>query len=220
MIIAIDGPAGAGKSTIAKKVADKLGYVYIDTGAMYRAFTYEVLSKNISFDDISEISKLLETTDMEFRNNEIFLNGVNISKEIRNKDVTASVSAVSAIKEVRERLVFLQREIARKSSSVLDGRDIGTVVFPNAQLKVFLTASVKVRALRRYNELIEKNEKVDINEIEIEIEKRDKFDSTRKISPLTKTDDAIEIDSSDLRIDEVVGKILKIVEEISKNESL
>lgn len=220
MIIAIDGPAGAGKSTIAKKVADSLGYVYIDTGAMYRAFTYELLTSSISLSDIEEITKVLEKTDIEFKNNEIFLNNLNVTNEIRSKNVTANVSAVSAIPQVREKLVNLQRKIASESNSILDGRDIGTVVFPNAELKIFLTASVKIRALRRYNELIAKDKNIDINEIEAEIEKRDKLDSSRETSPLIKAADAIEIDTSDLSIDEVANTILKLAEEICENESL
>lgn len=220
MIIAIDGPAGAGKSTIAKKVADSLGYVYIDTGAMYRAFTYELLTSSISLSDIEEITKVLEKTNIEFKNNEIFLNNLNVTNEIRSKNVTANVSAVSAIPQVREKLVDLQRKIASESNSILDGRDIGTVVFPNAELKIFLTASVKIRALRRYNELIAKDKNIDINEIEAEIEKRDKLDSSRETSPLIKASDAIEIDTSDLSIDEVANTILKLAEEICENESL
>lgn len=220
MIIAIDGPAGAGKSTIAKKVADSLGYIYIDTGAMYRAFTYELLTSSISLSDIEEINKVLEKTNIEFKNNEIFLNNLNVTNEIRSKNVTANVSAVSAIPQVREKLVDLQRKIASESNSILDGRDIGTVVFPNAELKIFLTASVKIRALRRYNELIAKDKNIDINEIEAEIEKRDKLDSSRETSPLIKAADAIEIDTSDLSIDEVANTILKLAEEICENESL
>lgn len=220
MIIAIDGPAGAGKSTIAKKVADSLGYVYIDTGAMYRAFTYELLTSSISLSDIEEITKVLEKTNIEFKNSEIFLNNLNVTNEIRSKNVTANVSAVSAIPQVREKLVNLQRKIASESNSILDGRDIGTVVFPNAELKIFLTASVKIRALRRYNELIAKDKNIDINEIEAEIEKRDKLDSSRETSPLIKAADAIEIDTSDLSIDEVANTILKLAEEICENESL
>ena len=220
MIIAIDGPAGAGKSTIAKKVADRLGYIYIDTGAMYRAFTYELLISSISLSDIEEITKVLEKTNIEFKNNEIFLNNLNVTNEIRSKNVTANVSAVSAIPQVREKLVNLQRKIASENNSILDGRDIGTVVFPNAELKIFLTASVKIRALRRYNELIAKDKNIDINEIEAEIEKRDKLDSSRETSPLIKAADAIEIDTSDLSIDEVANTILKLAEEICENESL
>ena len=220
MIIAIDGPAGAGKSTIAKKVADSLGYVYIDTGAMYRAFTYELLTSSISLSDIEKITKVLEKTNIEFKNNEIFLNNLNVTNEIRSKNVTANVSAVSAIPQVREKLVNLQRKIASESNSILDGRDIGTVVFPNAELKIFLTASVKIRALRRYNELIAKDKNIDINEIEAEIEKRDKLDSSRETSPLIKAADAIEIDTSGLSIDEVANTILKLAEEICENESL
>lgn len=220
MIIAIDGPAGAGKSTIAKKVADRLGYIYIDTGAMYRAFTYELLTSSISLSDIEEINKVLEKTNIEFKNSEIFFNNLNVTNEIRSKNVTANVSAVSAIPQVREKLVNLQRKIASESNSILDGRDIGTVVFPNAELKIFLTASVKIRALRRYNELIAKDKNIDINEIEAEIEKRDKLDSSRETSPLIKAADAIEIDTSDLSIDEVANTILKLAEEICENESL
>ena len=218
--VAIDGPAGAGKSTIAKIIAHRLGIEYIDTGAMYRAFTYELLTSSISLSDIEEITKVLEKTNIEFKNNEIFLNNLNVTNEIRSKNVTANVSAVSAIPQVREKLVNLQRKIASESNSILDGRDIGTVVFPNAELKIFLTASVKIRALRRYNELIAKDKNIDINEIEAEIEKRDKLDSSRETSPLIKAADAIEIDTSDLSIDEVANTILKLAEEICENESL
>ena len=163
---------------------------------------------------------MLEKTNIEFKNNEIFLNNLNVTNEIRSKNVTANVSAVSAIPQVREKLVNLQRKIASESNSILDGRDIGTVVFPNAELKIFLTASVKIRALRRYNELIAKDKNIDINEIEAEIEKRDKLDSSRETSPLIKAADAIEIDTSDLSIDEVANTILKLAEEICENESL
>lgn len=148
------------------------------------------------------------------------MNNLNVTNEIRSKNVTANVSAVSAIPQVREKLVNLQRKIASESNSILDGRDIGTVVFPNAELKIFLTASVKIRALRRYNELIAKDKNIDINEIEAEIEKRDKLDSSRETSPLIKAADAIEIDTSDLSIDEVANTILKLAEEICENESL
>ena len=219
-VVAIDGPAGSGKGSITEIVAKKLGLECIDTGAMYRAFTYELLISSISLSDIEEITKVLEKTNIEFKNSEIFLNNLNVTNEIRSKNVTANVSAVSAIPQVREKLVNLQRKIASESNSILDGRDIGTVVFPNAELKIFLTASVKIRALRRYNELIAKDKNIDINEIEAEIEKRDKLDSSRETSPLIKAADAIEIDTSDLSIDEVANTILKLAEEICENESL
>ncbi len=220
MIIAIDGPAGAGKSTIAKKIAHKLNFLYIDTGAMYRAFTYEILNKGIPFDDVNQIIKILEETNISFNNKEIMLNNNSVTNEIRSKLVTSNVSALSAIPQVREKLVYLQRQIASNCNSILDGRDIGTVVFPNADFKFFLTASVQVRALRRYNELVNIDKAVNIEEIKSDILKRDMMDSSRKTSPLIKADDAIEIDTSDKNIDEVVEIILKYVEGIKKNESI
>lgn len=218
MIIAIDGPAGAGKSTIAKLVAQKLSMIYIDTGAMYRAFTYALIKKEVDFKDLKAVISLLDQTDIDFKEDRIFLNNLDVSDVIRSKDVTSNVSEVSAIIEVREKLVSMQRKIASEKNSVLDGRDIGTVVFPDADLKIFLIASVKVRATRRYNEVVSYDINADINEIEKSIEQRDFYDSNREASPLKKADDAIEIDTSNLTINEVVDEILTLLKGISKDE--
>lgn len=209
--IAIDGPAGSGKSTIAKKVATKLGFEYIDTGAMYRAVTLKALNLGINL-ELEEEYKFLESTKISFLNNLILLDGKNVSEEIRSLDVTNNVSLVSKFGYVRERLVTLQREIASDDNVIMDGRDIGTVVLKNADLKVFLTADVKERAKRRLKERIENGDNSQTLEETIEeIKVRDYKDSNREISPLTKADDAIEIDSSNLSIVEVIEKIISLV---------
>ncbi len=206
--IAIDGPAGAGKSTIAKIVADELNFTYIDTGAMYRAITLKALKLGI---DISKEENyvFLENTSIDFYDNKIFLDGVDVSKEIRRPIIDKNVSEVSAFGYVRNRLVKFQREIASHSNVVMDGRDIGSVVLPNADLKVFLTAKVETRAQRRYLELIEElKSKTTIEDLINEIRRRDDYDTNRKISPLKKASDAIEIDTSDMNIEEVSKKII------------
>lgn len=218
MIIAIDGPAGAGKSTIAKLVAQRLSMIYIDTGAMYRAFTYELIKNSVSVDDLNAVLTTLENTNIDFKDNKILINNEDVSDKIRSKEVTSKVSEVSAIMEVRVKLVSMQRSIANKKDSVLDGRDIGTVVFPFADLKIYLTASVNVRAVRRYNEISPYDKSADIREIEKSIEQRDFYDSNREVSPLKKADDAFEIDTSNLTINEVVENILELTKEISDNE--
>lgn len=217
MTIAIDGPAGAGKSTIAKLLAEKLNYVYIDTGAMYRAVTYLYLQSKRTFDE-AYISKIAENINLKIKNiagkNTIWVDNKDISKEIRSASVTANVSRVAAISTVRTFLVEKQRELGKNGNVILDGRDIGTVVFPNADLKIFLTASVEIRAKRRFDELKNKdisNKDISYEELKNEIKQRDKFDSERKVSPLCKADDAITIDSSNLDIDQVVDKIFKLV---------
>ncbi len=218
MIIAIDGPAGAGKSTIAKLVAQRLSMIYIDTGAMYRAFTYELIKNSVRVDDLNAVLTTLENTNIDFKDNKILINNEDVSDKIRSKEVTSKVSEVSAIMEVRVKLVSMQRSIANKKDSVLDGRDIGTVVFPFADLKIYLTASVNVRAVRRYNEISPYDKSADIREIEKSIEQRDFYDSNREVSPLKKADDAFEIDTSNLTINEVVENILELTKEISDNE--
>lgn len=218
MIIAIDGPAGAGKSTIAKLVAQRLSMIYIDTGAMYRAFTYELIKNSVRVDDLNAVLTTLENTNIDFKDNKILINNEDVSDKIRSKEVTSKVSEVSAIMEVRVKLVSMQRSIANKKDSVLDGRDIGTVVFPFADLKIYLTASVNVRAVRRYNEISPYDKSADIREIEKSIEQRDFYDSNREVSPLKKADDAFEIDTSNLTINEVVENILELTKEISNNE--
>ncbi len=221
-IIAIDGPAGAGKSTIAKLVAKKLGIIYIDTGAMYRAITYKCLLSGIdlrflSEDDyesnslISDIIEIAKNTEINFYGDSIYVDEKNKDDEIRSSEVTKNVSGVSKIKEVREIMVLLQRDITQKSSALLDGRDIGTVVFPNADYKFFLTAEVSERARRRYNQLLEKGIEVDFDSLVDEIRARDEQDMNRKVSPLKKASDAIEVDSTNMSIQEVVDFITKTV---------
>lgn len=210
--IAIDGPAGAGKSTIAKLLAEKLNYVYIDTGAMYRAVTYLFLQSKRTFNE-TEISLIAKKLNLEIKKidgkNTVWVDKKNVSEDIRSLQVTANVSKVAAISDVRFYLVEKQRCLGKNGNVVLDGRDIGSVVFPNAELKIYLTASVDTRAKRRFNELNNKN--ISYDELKKEIQQRDKFDSERKVSPLCKAKDAIVIDSSDLNINEVVNKIYNLV---------
>lgn len=204
-IIALDGPSGSGKSTIANILAKKLKISYLNTGSMYRALTLYFLENGIENEDQIDID-FLKNIKIDINEDRVFLNGKDVSEEIRNKIVTENVSWVSSIPLVRKYLVDLQRKISENKSIILDGRDIGTVVFPNAKYKFFLVASSEIRAKRRY----EQNE-IDksLEEIQKDIEKRDYIDSHREISPLKKADDAIEIDSSNLTIDETIDEILE-----------
>lgn len=215
--LAIDGPAGAGKSTIAKQLAKKLGYIYVDTGAMYRALSLYLIRKNIAADDVDSIKNVLDDIeiDLEYDNDTqvVILNGENVNGLIRTEEVSAMTSASSKNACVREKLVDLQRKIAEKQDVVMDGRDIGTCVLPNANLKIYLTASSKTRAERRWNEYNEKGIQCDINEIEKDIIARDHQDMTREVSPLKQAEDAVLVDSSDMTIDEVISTIYKLVEE-------
>jgi len=215
--IAIDGPAGSGKTTTAKIVAEHFNYLYIDTGAMYRAVTLAWLRTKTEFSE-NYICDLINRINIDMENTpsgqKTYLNGEDVSEDIRLPEVTKNVSPVSAIACVRKKLVALQRELGKNGEVVLDGRDIGTVVFPNAELKIFLIASVKARAERRAKELREKGIKFSNTEIEKQIIDRDNYDSTRKISPLTKADDAIEIDTSNLTIEEQSQLIIKAAENI------
>lgn len=217
--IAIDGPAGAGKSTIAKNVAKKLGLVYIDTGAMYRAIGLFMHENKVDFEDLSAVKAALPliVIDIEYLDGEqqLILNGKNVNNKIRTAEAGLVASKFAALSEVRTKLVDLQRGLAERTAVVMDGRDIGTEVLPDAQVKIFLTAAVSVRAKRRYDELLKKGEKVDLKEIEDDIEKRDYEDSHRKISPLKQAWDAILVDTSMMGIDEVVDKIIEIAH--SKN---
>ncbi|MBR1420219.1 MAG: (d)CMP kinase [Selenomonadaceae bacterium] len=217
IVVAIDGPAGAGKSTVAKILAEKLHCTYIDTGAMYRAVAFEILekSKNPTEDEIEiQAQKILEDfqIDLKFENGmtRVFVNGRDISEEIRTPRVSQLVPYVASIDFVREKLVDLQRKMSRNQSVVLDGRDIGTVVLPDANVKIFLTASIEERARRRFEELKSKGiESVDLETLQREIAARDRADIERKISPLRQAPDAIRIDSTNDRIDQVVAMILE-----------
>ena len=217
--IAIDGPAGAGKSSIAKALSKKLGFVYIDTGAMYRAVALFFLENGIKDGSENEIDKLLDKLDINIKYTDgeqrVFLNNVDVSDKLRQEEIGKLASRFSALKSVREKLVALQRKLAKKENVIMDGRDIGTVVLPNADLKIYLSAGSKVRAKRRYLELIEKGfdrAALDEKAIENEIIKRDEADMNREISPLKKAEDAYCLDTSNMTFNEVVSKILDMVE--------
>ena len=215
MIIAIDGPAGSGKSTIAKLIAEDLGLVYLDTGAMYRLVTLKALNDGI-LGNLDKIIKMLDDLRIDIKKNGFYLDDTNVSEEIRKPVVSENVSDIAAILEVREKMVDLQRKFSESKNVILDGRDIGTVVFPNADVKIFLIADAKERANRRYKELVAKGENVKIEEIYENILKRDKIDSTRKESPLKKADDAIEVDTTFKNIEEVKNEILYIIKQKNK----
>ena len=215
MIIAIDGPAGSGKSTIAKLIAEDLELVYLDTGAMYRLVTLKALNEGI-LDNLDKIIKMLDDLRIDIKKNGFYLDDTNVSEEIRKPVVSENVSDIAAIREVREKMVDLQRKFSESKNVILDGRDIGTVVFPNADVKIFLIADAKERANRRYKELIAKGENVKIEEIYENILKRDKIDSTRKESPLKKANDAIEVDTTSKNIEEVKNEILYIIKQKNK----
>lgn len=214
--VAIDGPSGAGKSTIAKTVAKTLGFVYIDTGAMYRTAALACINKNVNIKEnpekaievVNNISIDIDYIDGEQR---IFLDGTDVSDKIRTPEVSMGASSVSAIGEVREKLVTLQRNLAGTKNVIMDGRDIGTHVLPDADVKIFLTASADVRAKRRYKELLEKGVSVEYEEVLSDIIKRDRQDETREVSPLKQADDAILTDTSKLTFDESVAYVLDII---------
>ncbi|MDD5922712.1 MAG: (d)CMP kinase [Eubacteriales bacterium] len=206
--IAIDGPSGAGKSTIAKKVASRLGFDYIDTGAMYRAVGYKMRKEGISPDDSKAVHALLEHTEIDFRNGRVFLDGEDISDRIRTPEISKAASECAEIPEVRTKLVEIQQEIGRSKNAVMDGRDIATRVFPDAQYKFFLTASPEERASRRYREQKEKGLDCNYEEVLRDVRERDYRDMHRKTDPLRKAKDAVEIDSTNLSEEETVGAIL------------
>lgn len=213
IIIAIDGPAGAGKSTVAKKIAEKLNITYLDTGAMYRAVTYKLLETSTEIEDIAALQELLNNIDITYIDGFLCLNGHKIGEEIRTAVINQNVSKVSSSADVRNAMTELQRNIGRQQSCIMDGRDVGTVVFPNADVKIFLVADVEKRALRRHLENKNNGLESSLEEIKESILKRDKQDSERELAPLLKADDAIEIDTSDMSIDEVVAKIIDIYTE-------
>ncbi len=222
--IAIDGFSSTGKSTIAKRLAASLGYIYVDTGAMYRAVTLFALNEGlIDTDgkvDAKGLTSKLASLQLEFVPNEdsgksdMYLNGQNVEKEIRSMHVSRNVSKVSAIKEVREMLVKIQQEMGQHKGIVMDGRDIGTVVFPKAELKLFMTASPEKRAARRYKELLEKGEEVTYAEVLKNVEERDRIDSTRSVSPLKKAKDAIEFDNSDMGLEEQFERVYDFAQRV------
>ena len=212
--VAIDGPAGAGKSTIAKKLAKELDYIYVDTGAMYRAMALYMIEQKTDIQHMDAVRSACDaiTIDIRYSDGEqqVILNGRNVNDFIRTEAVSEMSSKISAIPEVRAKLLSLQRSLAAASNVIMDGRDIGTVVLPNAECKIYLTASSFVRANRRYKELIEKGETCDLAQIEKDIIARDEQDMNREIAPLKQAEDAVYLDSSDLSIDEVVNKIIEI----------
>lgn len=220
--VAIDGPASAGKSTIAKKVAEELGFIYLDTGAMYRTLTYAALAKQVSLEDEEALYRLLRETEITFsagkEKQHVYLNAADVTEIIRSEDVTQNVSLVSSFAKVRKEMVARQKEIAKSGGVVMDGRDIGTVVLPQAEVKIFMTATAEERALRRYKENVAKGINTSLEELTEDMRRRDHLDSTRAISPLKKADDAIELDSTHLTIDEVVQEILAVITQ--KNKTL
>lgn len=213
--IAIDGPAGAGKSTIAKLLAKKMNYIYVDTGAMYRAMAVHFSKNGINPDDESAIDNAVKDVDINIVYSEgvqqVILNGENVTGLLRTEETGRMASKTSKYSSVRTKLVDLQRELARKTDVIMDGRDIGTVVLPDAFCKIYLTASSDARAQRRYNELIEKGEKCNYDEIKADIESRDYQDMHREISPLKQADDAVLVDTSDMNIEQVVDELTKII---------
>jgi len=215
LIIAIDGPAASGKSTTAQLLAQKLGYVYIDTGAMYRACALKAKKMGIDINDEESIRELLDDIDIRIENhnskNRIYLDGEDVSEDIRADDISALASAISAIPAVRYKMVELQRKMGEKGGVILDGRDIGTFVFPTAEVKFFLTASPEVRAKRRWLELKQKGINKDFSEVLADLVKRDNNDSQRALAPLKKADDAIEVDTSNMTIEEQTDCLYQII---------
>lgn len=220
MKVAIDGPAGAGKSTIAKIIAKNKCYIYVDTGAMYRAIAYDTLCKNIDMTDTDAIEENVQNIDITIKyvgdSQCVFLDGNDVTPFLRDEQVGKYASVVAAIPTVRDKLTQLQRKLASDTSVVMDGRDIGTTVLPDAELKVYLTASSSVRAKRRYDELLAKGENTDIQAIEADIIERDYRDMHRELSPLSQAEDAIVVDSSDMSIDQVVKYIIEMINDIEE----
>ena len=212
--VAVDGPAGAGKSTIAKLVAKKMGYIYVDTGAMYRGLAIHFLKKGVNPEEKEAVAEACRDAEVTIGYGsgvqQIYLNGENVTDMLRTEEVGNMASRTSAIPEVREKLLELQRSLAREKDVIMDGRDIGTNILPDADVKIYLTASVETRAKRRYDELKEKGESCDLEEIARDIKDRDERDMTREIAPLKKAEDAVLVDSSDMSIEEVVSEICSL----------
>ena len=220
MIIAIDGPAGSGKSTTSKLVANRLGISHLDTGSMYRAITVHFIKNSYSLDSI-DVSSVMDSIELEISDSSdkesVFLNGEDVTDRLRSYEVSKLVSDISSVKEVRAKMVQIQRRISSNKSIVIDGRDIGTVVFPDAEFKFFITESIDSRAKRRFDELQESDSNVTLEQIEEEIKSRDHFDSTRENSPLKKAEDAITIDTTHLDVSEQVNMILEIINNNQEN---
>lgn len=217
LIVAIDGPAGAGKGTITKQVGEKLGLLNIDTGAMFRSVALNMMQEGIKVEEENKIKELLDKIEIDLKENgEVFLNGKNVTKEIRENEVTKFVSPVSVIPMVREKLLKLQRKIAEGKKIIMEGRDIGTVIFPNADLKIYLDATKEERARRRLKQNEEKGIKSSYEEVLKNIVDRDTRDSSRKIAPLKRAEDAIYIDSSNMTVEEVVNQIVNLVNNLTK----
>ena len=210
IIIAVDGPAGAGKSTIAKIIAKRLNINYIDTGAMYRAVALSAKRNNIKTTEIDSLMNMIDKMEMHFENDDLILNGVNIQDEITLPEISEIVSQYASIPEVRSKLVVLQRKMSEKYNVIMDGRDIGTTILPNAEVKIYLTASADTRAKRRALEYEQKGESFDLDQIRKDIIERDERDMNREISPLKQADDAVLVDSSEMGIDQVVDAILDV----------
>lgn len=216
-VVAIDGPAGSGKGTVTKLVAERLGLVNIDTGAMYRCVTLRCLENNIDHTQIDEINKILDKIEIEIRNEDcnqtFYLNGRNVTKEIRYENVNKNVAKFAAVKEIRDKVTPMQRAMGEKQDIIMEGRDITTVVFPNADVKIFLDCSVEERANRRYKQNLEKNIECTYEEVLANIIERNKLETERETAPLIKAEDAIAIDSTNMSIEEVVAEIIRIINE-------
>lgn len=219
-VVAIDGPAGSGKGTVTKEISERLGLINIDTGAMYRCVTLECLNKNIKSTDLDKISELLENIDIKFEKTEsedkVFLNGVDVSREIRTPRVNSNVSEYAAVKIIRDKMTPMQRKMGESADIIMEGRDIGTAVFPNADVKIFLDVTLEESARRRFKQNMEKGIKTSYEEELENLKKRNKYDSEREVVPFRKADDAVYLDTSNLSIEEVVSKVIEIIEEKKK----
>ena len=221
-IVAVDGTAGSGKGTVTKIISERLGLIAIDTGAMYRCVALECINRNITTEEIEKIKEVLKEIDIEIKrvgsNQLIYLNGKEVTKEIRTTEVDKEVAKFAAIKEVREKITPLQRKMAQDNDIIMEGRDIGTVVFPNADVKVFLDCSVEERASRRYRQNLEKGIQTTYEEVLEGIKERHRLETQREIAPLVKAPDAVYVDSTGMSIDEEVDAVIKVIEEKRKNK--